>query len=414
MHIVYRIFIGLLTSAIILTFFSLFLFSGTYLLTHNPRAMDFLAFYTGAHLLSQSPIELYNLHAQLITQQQIDPITRTTAVFLPFLNPPFVAIIFLSLLPLGLQNAYAIWTWVNTILLLVLISLAYQHVKPKKWYLAVLLIIGIITFIPILTSVLIGQLSSLLCLIFLCAWISLKRDREFLGGLILSCIAIKPQYIILLLLALLLQRRKKLLAGFLTGIAILFCFSYLLVGGNGIDSYFSLLDMSLHWSSGFGIDLMAQHSLQTAFLILFQTQSLSQIYLPWIISIALIGLPTLFLWTKKFAYTSANFAYQFTILIVASLLISPHTHFHDLSLLVVVAIIILSVINKLKPKMKNIFIVLLSTGFAIELAGYLLDVQTQTATHPLWILVSVGYMLILWFFLFKTLIQSQKNIKNKD
>jgi hypothetical protein len=409
----YRIFIGLLIIAALLTFFSLFFSNGIYLLIHDPKAMDFLAFYTGVHLLSQSPGELYNLHSQLVLQQQIDPITQTTAVFLPFLNPPFVAVIFWVLLPFGLQNAYAIWLSLNMLMLLTLCVLTYRQVKLKNWYLAVALILGIVTFIPVLTSILIGQLSLLLCLILLIAWIALKREKEFIGGLILSCMLIKPQFIILILLALIVQRRKKLFLGFLSGIAILFSISYLLVGWNGINNYVSLLNMSLHWDTGYGIDLMAQHSMQTMLLVIFHTQSLIRITFPWIISIMLIGILTLFVCAKKYKLNSAQFSLQFVVLIIATLLTSPHTHFHDLSMLVVVAIILLSLTSKLKSKQKKLFIIFVGAGYLLELAGYLLDVQTQTATRPLWIEISVGYMLIFWFVLVKALIKSNKLLKTE-
>ncbi len=414
MHIAYRIFISLLSIAIFLTFFSLFMATGTYLLSHNPRAMDFIAFYTGAHILLQSPTEVYNFSTQLLTQQQIDPVTKTQQIFLPFLNPPFVALLFIPFVKLGLQTAYGFWLIINSILLMSICVLSYRQLKPAKWFYHIIFIIGIITFIPILTTLIIGQLSLLLCVIVLLAWIFLKKGKEFYGGFILSLLIIKPHFFILPLLAVILQRRKKLTLGVTTGIGMAAVVSYNLTGGTGVTSYLSLLNSTMTWNSGFGIDLMAQHSLQTAFLILFQTQSLPQIYLPWIISVALIGLPTLFLWTKQFTYSSVQFAYQFSLLIVATLLTSPHTHFHDLSLLVAVAIILLWSISKSNTySSKKVYVILLIAGYIIELIGYLFDVQTQTATRHLWILISVGYMLLFWFVTVKALIKSQKNIKNR-
>src|SRR5258708_37086673 len=86
------LFISLLILAGLLTYSSLFITSGTYVLTHTPDAIDFLAFFTGATLFSHSPSQLYDLHAQLLIQKQL--INNFPTTFLPFLNPPFVAVLF--------------------------------------------------------------------------------------------------------------------------------------------------------------------------------------------------------------------------------------------------------------------------------------------------------------------------------
>jgi hypothetical protein len=400
MHYLYRIFIGLIAAAILLTFFSLIVSSGTYLLIHNPKAMDFLAFFTGAKLLSYSPGELYNISAQLVTQQNVSPLSRT--IFIAFVNPPFVAMLFIPLVKLGLENAYSVWTACNFCILVIFCYVSYRQLKTLTWYFLIIIFLFIFTFIPVLTTLLIGQLSLLLTLIFLLTWIFLKKGWEFRGGLMLSLLLIKPQFFVLPFIAMLLQKKIKLSLGLITGILILTAISYFLVGTNGLINFLQTLNASYHGDLRYDPDLMAQHSLQTAFLILFQTKKLATISLPWIISITVISIPTLFIWTKRYETTTSQFSFQFALLIIATLLISPHTHFHDLSMLLAANISLLSVINKLRHKQKKKLIIFLITGYLLVFMGFVLDVWTQNASRPLWIIADVLYLVTFWYILLKT------------
>jgi len=60
----------------------------------------------------------------IFCNSRIDPVAHTG--FLPFLNPPFVALMFAMLVPLGLQNAYIVFLGINVslILLMCIIALA--------------------------------------------------------------------------------------------------------------------------------------------------------------------------------------------------------------------------------------------------------------------------------------------------
>src|SRR5882762_9862621 len=97
---IYILLLILIGTAVLLTIVSLFITSGNNLISHNPKAIDFLAFYTGAKLFLNSSPELYNLHSQLILQQHILPITKNLTIFIPYLNPPFAILFFLPLLAL--------------------------------------------------------------------------------------------------------------------------------------------------------------------------------------------------------------------------------------------------------------------------------------------------------------------------
>jgi len=363
--------------------------------------MDFIAFFTSAQLLMHSPTILYNLHSQQLMQQSIAPITKQMSLFIAFVNPPFVALLFVPLLKLGLLNAYLVWLIINALFLVIICFLGYRQINSSKPYVKILSIICILTFIPILTSLLIGQLSILLSLVLLLTWIFLKKGWNFRSGLMISLLLIKPQFLLFPFLAVIIQRRNKLTYGLIIGIIVLVIISYLLVGTNGITNYLYALNSASHGDTRYDVDLMAQHSIQTLLLILFHTRSIATIQLPWLLIIFGITLPTLFVWTKKFPTTSPQFSFQWALLIFATLLSSPHTHFHDLSFLIIAAIMILSVIPKLKAKLHTKLIILLILGYLIALIGYLFDVQTHSQTLSIWIVVNVTYIFIFWLILLK-------------
>ncbi|SRR6266404_496788 len=404
----YRIFTWLFITAFCLIYLYLFITSGTYLLHHSHNPLDFLAFYTGAQLVSRSPTELYNLHSQLILQQQIDPLAKIHTGFLPFLNPPFVALAFEILVNFGLENAYIVFLGINVILIVLICFIAMQQLNKTKWYSILLLIIGIATFIPILITLLIGQLSIVLCIIFLLAWLSLKEGREFRTGFVLSLLLIKPHFLILPLLAMLVQRRINVIYGLMSGIVILVSISYFYIGWSGISTYSMLLTSFYKTGVGYNIDLMEQHSLQTLLLIIFHTQSPAVIRIPWIISIMCIILPTLFIWSKKFSASSPQFSFQFALLIIATLLTSPHTPIYDLSLLTIVSSLLLSQMNKFKHRQKVFLVVFIVLGYIISLIGYSLDILSHGQTQDSWIVFSVIYLVIFWLILLREFAGSKK------
>ncbi|HSX09165.1 MAG TPA: glycosyltransferase 87 family protein [Candidatus Saccharimonadales bacterium] len=410
---IYQLFLAFIAAAFIITFLSLIGNAGVYLLTCAPKGMDFLAFFTGAYLLFHSSTQLYDLHSQIISQQHILPISKDTHVFLPFINPPFVTIIFAPFIHLGVINAYLSWLIINSLLFTIICFLGYRQISEHKLSIKIIFIICTITFIPILTALLIGQLSILLSLILLLSWIFSKKKWDFGSGLMLSLLLIKPHFFLVPFLAVLVQRRRKLTLGLLSGAAILIALSYALVGPNGIASYIQTLMRTSQNDPIYGVDLMSQHSIQTALLILFHTQSVHLIQLPWILLDLCLILPLLFVWNKQRSPNSVQFSLQWIMLILITLLTSPHTHFHDLSFLIVAAIIVLSLSNKLKKKLRNTLFSLLLLGYAIQLIGYIADVQTHGATQSAWIMGNVVYILIFLSILWKNLGINLKHINHK-
>lgn len=396
MQLVYRIFLWLFVPVFCLLYFLFILTPGIFLLQHEPQAIDFLALYAGAKLVFFSTANLYNFHAQLVAQQLADPVIKNTGrFFLPFLNPPFVGILFLPVTIFGLMSGYVLFLGCNLTLLVFICFISRQMNRKKKWYVDVAIILGILTSFSVLMTLLVGQLSIVLCAIFFFAWVSLTKKQEYRSGLILSLLLIKPQFFLLPFLTLLVQRRSKLTAGYLFGTFFLLGISYLSVGWDGMNKYLSVLISDYQTGRGYDAHLMAQHSLQTIFLMLFHTQSLDQIRFYWFLGILCIIIPTLIFWSKKFPFSSPQFSLQLSLLIIATLLVSPHTQYYDLSLLSIVGLLLLSQMNLIKHRQKKLFITLIILSYCIPWVGYFLFIWSQ----EIWVIVNIIFLVIFWLIL---------------
>ena len=400
MQIAYRIYFWLFIAVFYLLYLYVLINPGIYLLLHDPKAMDFLAFYTGSKLLLISPVKLYDLHVQHILQQHIDPVVQANGIFLPFLNPPFVALSLQFLEMSGFVMTYILLLGVNIGLLLLVCFIFKHQCKKLQWYFVLAFVFGVITFIPIVITLIVGQLSIFLCVIFLFFWLFLKKGWEFRSGLLFSLLLIKPHFFLLPLLAILIQRKSKLTAGLVIGSVLLFGISYYYVGWIGVKDYFVLLNSFYVTGTGYNINLMAQQSLQTLFLIIFHTQSLDKIRIFWFAASLSIIIPTLFIWSKKFSPSSPQFALQVALLIIATLLTSPHTHFYDLSLVIIITMLLLSHISLFNHRQKKLFITFCILSYCVPWLGYFLFIWSQET----WALPDIIFLIIFWLILYKELI----------
>lgn len=389
----YRLFFGLIALAVLITFFSLFLTAGNFLLEHNPKAMDFVAFYTGAKLLLQNPHHLYDLNAQQFFQQQMLPVTKAQHIFLPFLNPPFVAVLFTPFVFVNLPIAYDLWLLINVVMLFVICFWIWKQMATQHQFIRILSIVCIMTFLPVLTSLMVGQLSILLCFVLFCSWKLLQEKKFFLSGLCLSLFLIKPHFLLIPFLAFLIQRNKPVLRGLFAGGLFLVIISFLFVGEDAIKQYVFLLANATSWTSTYQIDLLAQHSIQTVLLFFFHTTDVTVIRPVWYAFCAIVIIPVVLIWRVKYATDSTQTTFQWSLLLIVTLLTSSHTHFHDLTLLLLLPYLLLRV-------SKNVSIILFS-GYLLQLIGFVLETFTKKHSDPIWITFSVLYLIILSYYLFR-------------
>ena len=359
---------------------------------------DLVSFYTaGRIIISAGPSHLYDLNLQYSYQHRLDPsVVYSYYATSPYFNPPFLALFLVPIAFLPFNQAYLIDFGFNLLCLILLCYLVFISLNRTSLTKRMMVITGILTFLPIDNSLLVGQFSILMSLILLFSWRLLNQSKTTQAGLILSLLLIKPYLIILPLIFFALQKQFQVLKGMVIGGGLLFLISLLLVGWSGLVGYFQLLLAASNWNYQFEVFANLQYNLQNLLMTLLSASHPRDIFIQWLIVCLMVFLATTFLlFNRKSSLNSHLFALKWAALVLIMLLLSPHTHFHDLSLLVVPAVLLLYLKQEKDLKINNWLI------DSIIIIGYLSAVflRTRPVSSTRQIELEIVFILIVLFFL---------------
>ena len=208
--------------------------TGNVSLSGAPFGGDFIEFYNAGKILNQ-----YGSHRLYDFQLQQDLIQEVIPGFsLPYVTPPYVAILFSPLALLPFSVAYLIWIFISVALYAGAISLiARLELLPRGMTLLICL-----AFPPFLMLVIAGgQISAIGCFIF-ALWIYLmKRQHKLLAGLVLGLILYKPTLAVFVVPALLFGKQFRMLVGFSAVSAVLVALTIWMLGPTGSAQYVTIL-----------------------------------------------------------------------------------------------------------------------------------------------------------------------------
>jgi hypothetical protein len=227
--------------------------AGSYLLVlgGSLHGTDFAGFYTAGALLNDYPPErVYDLDLQDQLYHRLFP-DLPAGRTLPYVYPPFFALLFRPLARLRFEWAYTGWLLLSVALFLGGLSLMKRVLKDlpgEDWPLVLLLSLS---FQPLLLECwFTGQTTSFgffaLALALYCEGLGLP----VCCGLSLALCLYKPPLLLLIVPMLLTARRWRVLAGFAAGAATLTGVSLLAVGWRGCLGYGRLLAGFTRLSSG--------------------------------------------------------------------------------------------------------------------------------------------------------------------
>ncbi len=296
---------------------------------------DFTIFYSAGLMVRQGlGHELYNDIEQSRMQKSFAPAVEIRQGPLPYMHPPFEALIFAPLTLLSYPAAYAVWGLLNLCMLALGPVLLRQSVPVLwrqpcvVWWLAEL------AFFPVFMALLQGQDVILLFLLESLAFRALVRNSNFLAGCWLGLGSFKIHLIFpIVLIVALGWKRPKILLGFL---ATCFCLSAISIAIVGWPQAVRYPQYLFHLESvGANGAIMAaivpnlrgllegwkmSAGLLHAFAVL--TLILSLVLLAWAIAIS-----------RK--YFSSQIGLLFALATTTSVLVSYHTFLSDLILLLV-------------------------------------------------------------------------------
>jgi len=196
---------------------------------------DFLSFYSGASLARDGVFNgMYVPEVQL--QREHDYVPQLPEL-VPFIRPPFYALLLAPLAWLPFGTAFGPWIALQAVLLVGTWVWAFRRWGTDA------LIFGSMC-LPAALGIAHAQDCVLFLVLVLGIYAFASRDRDFLSGVILGAGLIKFNLFLLWPLALLIERRWRMLAGAAAMVAAELLVWLGLQGPDGIGKYFSLLQMA--------------------------------------------------------------------------------------------------------------------------------------------------------------------------
>ena len=357
---------------------------------------DFVSFWTGASLIrAGAGPALFDMETQRVFQQHLRQELATTETVQnalghnPFHSPPPLALLFLPLTWLPMPWAYLSWMVLSFVSMALAVFLPLRA-RPMAWAMAA----GLLAFPGVLVTLLEGQVNGVLLLAFSLGLMAFSTGRRVLGGVLFGLMWLKPQYALLFPLIFLLKRRwVELAAMSLVGLAIAIL-SVAMIGFDGIARYLAVLQR-------IGAFYPPPESLISAGAMSNWRGLLINLFpgLPGDVgSVLVYGLggatvaASLLVWKGPWDPSSLRFSIQMVVAAAATVIASPHSHYHGTVLLLVPLAVAIGRAKQGAP-FEGRWMVMLA-------AAYLLGMEAWLARSVSWMLVP--YFLVLMAMLIKT------------
>jgi hypothetical protein len=294
---------------------------------------DFTVFYTAATVLRDGlGRQLYDERVQFAVQKNFAGQIPSRRGPLPYIHPPFEAMVFLPLTLLPYHRAFVVWNLLNVGALFGVAWLlrrsmtALRSIPPWEF------VIAFLAFFPVFVCLLQGQDSILLLLLCALGFNALKKEADFLAGGWFALGVFKFQLILPIVLLIIIWKRRRVAAGFAVVSILLALVSAALVGWASLLHYpaYVLQVAKAPSLGGVPAELMANlHGLALGWPLPFSGAVGT--------AVAVLSSVALFFFAVVRGLEARRLErleLQFSLAIVVSVLTSWHTNAHDLSLLV--------------------------------------------------------------------------------
>jgi hypothetical protein len=214
---------------------------------------DFSALYTAGLLVRRGEGRLlYDRREQWRLQQEFAPNVDIRQGPMPFIRPPFEALVFFPLAYFSYPVALAIWSLAKVVLLWItarVLPRPYPFTRIYPAWLEVALCLG---FFPVFLDLFQGQDAILLLLIVAAALNRLVSGKDVAAGAMLALGLFKFHLLAPIAIMIWLGGRARILAGFLPGTAMLVALSCVISGAGVLRAYpLYLLDLNRTAGVGF-------------------------------------------------------------------------------------------------------------------------------------------------------------------
>lgn len=300
---------------------------------------DYLAFYTGGALVADGRSDrLFDpaLHHRFQVELIGDANPDWTGTY-PYRNPPHYAWLMSKLVRLGYLGSLGAWTLLSVAAFALSATILLDWLPERNRALSLLLIVAV----PPWFQALAGGQNTFFTLAILTAFCSLLiKRRDGLAGLVLSLLAYKFYLIAVPALILIAKRRWRAVAGLAAGGAATLLLTAAVFGPGVIADYTQFAFGQTRLMQEDGFDIHKQHCWYGAIQLLL-TGVVPQSSIG--ILAASASLATLVLlipvWTGRWDPDEPVFRIRLAVLMLATLITSPHLLHYDVTLAVLPAVL---------------------------------------------------------------------------
>ena len=325
---------------------------------------DFVSFYTAGKILDRgASSQLYDIPLQYQIQRAVAPNVQIRQNALPFVRPAYEAWLFwpLACLPYGV--AFALWNLFNGACL-ILAVLCLRHEVPALHGISPLLTVAAsLSYFPVFFTILQGQDSILILLIYVLAYRALRRNRQFVGGMTLGLGIFKFPLVIPFLIPFFSRKRLPFVFGFALTSFVLAAASIATVGLSTSAYYPRYLLNIDHLARGINrpADMPNLRGLLSVLLpatsaragvvllILFSVVLLAFVFRKWPVTSSPSTSSSVRPGPDTPPETGAAFALGFALNVVATVLVSYHCHAFDWSVLLLPMGLVLGLVLSDEP-----------------------------------------------------------------
>jgi hypothetical protein len=357
----------------------------------NIKFQDFLPIYVSARLIAEHrPNELYDQQAAAGEMQAAiqQPPLRAR---LPNLYGPQVGLLFVPLASFSFQAAAWAWVALSMAIFFSCVFLAWKCCPALRQYPATVAI-SALAFPPVFHFFVRGQISVLPLACFTTGFLAFRAHRNWLAGIALGFLVLKPQFLVAIPLVLLLARAWKPLGGLMLSAATQLFFAKIYFGPAVLRSYFDMLWHASRWLGAAELSLapIQMHSLRSfwSLLIPWPKAAFALYALSSCVAIAVAAA----IWKS-----SHPLALRFSALTLAAVLVNPHLFVYDLLVLAPVLLIVTDwTLGNLPHPSSGLLHLLLYLAFTIPLLGPLsqwthLQLSVPIFAALLWTLSKTGH-----------------------
>jgi hypothetical protein len=311
--------------------------------TKGPYGGDFLQEWIGGHLvLTGQADQLYQLDHVRRIQHDPDLVgySWNESRYLPMVYPPFYYALVSPLAAVAMKPAAILWA-ILMVVALVASSAVLYRTRGKDAARAIDWLAMLALLVPIVENLTTNQKGGVLLLLFAATFALLTRGKPFAAGFVFGLVAFKPQLTLVIALAMLYKRQWRFVAGGAVAVAALVALS-LAVSERACRDYLEFTRRTADYLHTAGYDLTKSHSWYGFFHLLLEGQSdvIIRAASAAMILVALLLVATLL--RGPLDAESATFPIQFSGLVIATILVSPHLLTYDLTLLVLPAVLLTS------------------------------------------------------------------------